>query len=84
MQNQLVTAQPHGMTALLDAIPLAVDHLRRARNPRRAILIVSDGGDNASRARLTDVRRQAREANAQVYAATLGLQAGIRPRRLPR
>jgi len=75
MQNQLVTAQPRGMTALLDAIPLAVKHLRHASNPRRAILIVSDGGDNASRTRLADVRRQAREADAQVYAATLGLQA---------
>jgi Ca-activated chloride channel family protein len=75
MESQLVTAQPRGMTALLDAIPMAVEHLRHASNPRRAILIVSDGGDNASRARLTDVRRQAREANAQVYAATLRLQA---------
>ena len=74
MQNQLVTAQPHGMTALLDAIPLAVEHLRRATNPRRVILIVSDGGENASRASLADIRRRAREANAQVYAATLALQ----------
>ena len=75
MQNQLVTAHPHGVTALLDAIPLAVQHLRQASNPRRAILIVSDGGENASRVRLAEVRRLAREANAQVYAATLGLQA---------
>jgi Ca-activated chloride channel family protein len=74
MQNQLATAQPNGLTALLDAIPLAAEHLRHAGNPRRAILIVSDGGENASRVRLADVRRQAREANAQVYAATLGLQ----------
>lgn len=73
LQNQLITAQPHGVTPLLDAIPLAVQHLRRAANPRRAILIVSDGGENASRVRLSEVRRLAREANAQIYAATLGL-----------
>jgi hypothetical protein len=46
MQNQLATAQPNGLTALLDAIPLAVERLRHAGNPRRAILIVSDGGEN--------------------------------------
>ena len=75
MQNRLVTAKPHGMTALLDAIPLAVEHLRQAAHPRHAILVISDGGENASRVRLSDVRRQAREANAPVYAATLGLEA---------
>uniref|UniRef100_Q02CM7 von Willebrand factor, type A n=1 Tax=Solibacter usitatus (strain Ellin6076) TaxID=234267 RepID=Q02CM7_SOLUE len=75
MQNRLVMAKPHGMTALLDAIPLAVEHLRKAAHPRHAILIISDGGENASRVRLHDVRRQAREANAPVYAATLGLEA---------
>jgi VWFA-related protein len=74
LQNRLVTAKPHGMTALLDAIPLAVQHLRKAAHPRRAILMISDGGENASRVRFQDVRRQAREANAQIYSATLGLE----------
>jgi len=74
VQNHLLTVRPHGLTALLDAIPLAVQHLRKAANPRRAILIVSDGGENSSRVRLAEVRRLARESNAQVYAATLGLQ----------
>jgi Ca-activated chloride channel homolog len=74
LQDELFTAQPHGLTALLDAIPLALEHLRQASNPRRAILIISDGGENASRVRMAEVRRLACEANAQVYAATLGLQ----------
>ena len=77
MQNRLLLTQPHGATALLDAIPLAVQHLRHARHPRHAILIVSDGGENASRTRLAAIRTLAREANAQIYSATLGLEAAF-------
>ena len=75
MQNGLLLTQPHGATALLDAIPLAVKHLRQARHARHAILIISDGGENASRTRLATIRSLAREANAQIYSATLGLEA---------
>jgi Ca-activated chloride channel family protein len=80
MQNGLLLTQPHGPTALLDAIPLAVQHLRKASNPRHAILIISDGGENSSRARLSTIRSLAREANAQIYSATMGLEANfVRP-----
>ena len=74
MRNGLLLTQPHGETALLDAIPLAVQHLSHARYARHVILIISDGGENASRTRLTEIRRLAREANAQIYAASLGLE----------
>jgi Ca-activated chloride channel family protein len=75
MRNGLLLTQPHGPTALLDAIPMAVAHLRHAHHPRHAILIISDGGENSSRAHLSTIRRLAREANAQIYSATLGLEA---------
>ena len=75
MQNGLLLTQPHGPTALLDAIPLAVAHLRHAHHPRHAILIISDGGENSSRTHLSTIRNLSREANAQIYSATLGLEA---------
>jgi len=74
MRGALLLTQPHGETALLDAIPLAVQHLRHAHYARHVILIISDGGENASRTRLAEIRRLAREANAQIYAASLGLE----------
>ena len=77
MQNGLLLTQPHGPTALLDAIPLAIEHLRHARHARHAILIISDGGENSSRTRLDAIRNLAREANAQIYSATLGLEANF-------
>lgn len=75
MQNDLLVIQPHGTTALLDAVPLAVEHLRRARHARHAILIISDGGENSSHTHMATIRGMAREANAQIYSATLGLEA---------
>ena len=73
MLNSLLPTQPKGLTALLDALPLAAGHLKQARNPRRAMLLISDGGENASRARYAEIRNMAREAGAQIYTATLNL-----------
>jgi Ca-activated chloride channel family protein len=68
--EQLAHARPAGTTAMLDAIQAAFLNMRRAKNTRRAIIIISDGGDNHSRTTKTDILRMAREADAQVY--TLG------------
>ena len=65
---QLAQAKSGGTTAMLDAIQSAFLNIRKAHNARRAIVIVSDGGDNHSRATKADIRRMAREADAQVYA----------------
>lgn len=59
---------PAGHTALLDAIYLATARMRSARYSRRALLIISDGGDNHSRYGLKDVRSLVEEANVEVYA----------------
>jgi len=75
IEDSLLLTHPHGPTALLDAIPLAVQHLRHARHGRHAILILSDGGENSSRTRLATIRTLAREANAQIYSASLGLES---------
>jgi VWFA-related protein len=68
--EQLAHAKPAGTTALLDAIQAAFPNMRRAKYSRRAIIIISDGGDNHSRTTKTDILQMAREADAQVY--TLG------------
>jgi Ca-activated chloride channel homolog len=66
--NQLASVRPSGTTAMLDAIQAAFLNIRKAHNARRAIIIVSDGGDNHSRATKSEILRLAREADAQVYA----------------
>lgn len=68
VQNQLTFTQSKGRTALLDGIYIAMSQMKKARNPRKAILIISDGGDNSSRYTESDVKNAVREADVQVYA----------------
>src|SRR5260370_5472542 len=57
-----------GRTSLLDAIHLALMEMRRAHNLRKAIMILSDGGDNHSRYTETEIKEAVREADVQIYA----------------
>jgi VWFA-related protein len=57
-----------GLTALLDAVNLGLEEMKRARNSRKALLIVSDGGDNNSRYTQAEIRSLVREADVQIYA----------------
>ena len=68
LQSQIMLTGPHGRTALLDAIYLGLSHMGGAHNSRRALLILSDGGDNHSRYNENDVKRLVREADTQLYA----------------
>jgi len=67
----LRSMRPDGRTALYDAIVEAIDHLGRGSRTRKALVVVSDGGDNASAATLDQVLARARESNAAIY--TLGV-----------
>ena len=68
IQNRLTFTQAKGRTALLDAVYLAMHEMKKAHNPRKAILIISDGGDNSSRYTETEVKNAVREADVQIYA----------------
>jgi Ca-activated chloride channel family protein len=66
--NRLMFVQSKGRTALLDGIYMAMNQMKKAHNPRKAILIISDGGDNSSRYTESEVRNAVREADVQIYA----------------
>ncbi|HEV2117012.1 MAG TPA: VWA domain-containing protein [Terriglobales bacterium] len=71
IQGRLVTASPKGRTALLDAIYLAIAKMRNARYDRKALLIISDGGDNHSRYTEGEINSLIKEADVQIYAIGL-------------
>jgi VWFA-related protein len=71
IQNHLLQVQPKGTTALLDAVWLAMDSLQHARYARRALLILSDGGDNHSRHTESAIRNRVRESDLWIY--TIGI-----------
>ncbi len=68
IEAELESVVPSGGTPLLDAIYLGLDKLKHARYQRRALLIISDGGDNTSRYRSKEIRSIAQESDAQIYA----------------
>jgi Ca-activated chloride channel homolog len=65
--DKLALAEPHGQTALYDATYLGVEKVKEGRHDKRAILIVSDGQDNASRYNYGELRKLLKEADVQVY-----------------
>jgi Ca-activated chloride channel family protein len=77
LESALRTLVPEGQTALYDGLMAALERLDRATHARKIILLMSDGGDNVSRATLDDVLAHARRSNATIY--TIGLfQRGAR------
>ncbi len=68
LQDRLASSPPKGRTALFDAIYLAIAQLRTARYHRRALLIISDGGDNASRYTRSEIQKVIAEADVLTYA----------------
>ena len=62
--------RPRGDTAVIDSILYALKRIRAAKNSRRAIIVLSDGVDRVSRHTWNDVRRQALESTATLYAVS--------------
>jgi len=68
IQARLATVHSGHRTALLDAIYYGVAKMSDAHHQRKALLVVSDGGDNRSRYTEGEVRAQVREADVEIYS----------------
>jgi Ca-activated chloride channel homolog len=68
IQNRLVFAVPRRRTALLDAIYMGISKMRQAKYAKKALLIISDGGDNHSRYTENEIKSLVKEADVMIYA----------------
>jgi len=75
LQSRMMYTSARGRTALLDAVYLGLSQMKGAHNSKKALLIISDGGDNHSRYNVTDVRNFVKEADVQIYS--MGLFEGF-------
>ena len=73
---------PQGRTSLYDALLTGLERLEGGSRPRKVLVLVSDGGDNASTATLAQVLERAKASNAAIY--TIGLFDDTDPDRNPR
>ncbi len=80
IQSTLTFTQSRGRTALLDSVYLAMHEMKKAHNPRKALLIISDGGDNSSRYTETEIKNAVREADVQIFAIGIFESMGSRGR----
>lgn len=69
--RELSFVEPHGWTALFDAVCLAAQRIRKAHNQRRVLVVFSDGADNNSRYSESELISMLREADVQVYAVSM-------------
>ena len=67
IEARLTSLQPGHRTALLDAIYFGINKMKQAKYERKALLVVSDGGDNRSRYTEGEVRSLVRESDVQIY-----------------
>jgi Ca-activated chloride channel family protein len=68
IETALTNSQPGGLTAMLDAVDVALREMKKAKNPRKAIVVVSDGGDNSSHYTASQIESLVREADVEIYA----------------
>lgn len=68
VEARMVMLKPENRTALIDAMYLGVDHLKQAKYDRKALLVISDGGDNRSRYTQGELSKVVRESEVQIYS----------------
>jgi VWFA-related protein len=68
IESQLVFTKSKGSTALLDGLMLALHEMRKSKKNKRALLVISDGGDNNSRYTPTEIKNILAESDCLVYA----------------
>jgi len=71
LEQAIGSMRAEGRTSLYDALMAGMDHLRNGSRARKALVVISDGGDNASRSTLDQVLARARDSNAAIY--TVGI-----------
>jgi Ca-activated chloride channel family protein len=68
IERQLEGLRPGGLTALLDGLNMGVAEMKKAKNPRKALIVISDGGDNHSTYTPEQIREAVRAADVEIYA----------------
>ncbi len=69
--RELAAIQPQGWTSLNDAICLGVHQMKHAKNSRRALFVLTDGGDNNSRYTESEVKHLVVESDVRTYSVGL-------------
>ena len=64
----VILQKPSGWTALFDAVYRGIDKVKEGKNEKKALIVITDGGENRSRYRWNELRDLAMESDVQIYA----------------
>ena len=79
IEDRILLSRSKGLTALLDGLTLGIAEMRKAAHPRKALILLSDGGENNSRFTQTEVRNRLKESEVQIYALMIGGRTSFFP-----
>ena len=68
IRNEISFNSPGGRTALYDAVYLGLEQIKKGKNDKKALILITDGEDNSSRYSASEVRDFAKESDVQIYA----------------
>ena len=68
LQSKIIFAPAKGMTAMYDAVYVGLEKLKEGNNPKKALLLITDGEDNRSRYTFQNVKEFVKEQDVQIYA----------------
>jgi len=77
LERQLDWIEAGGITALYDAILKGIDHIQMGHHDKKALLVITDGEDNASKHRFEEVLERARKENVAIYVVGMFDQSGL-------
>ena len=81
LQAALSKFKANGETALYDALAVALEHLKKGNRDKKVLIVVSDGGDNASKYKLSQILAMAGQSDAIIY--TIGIYTEEDPDKNP-
>lgn len=68
LQQHIIFIPAKGSTALYDAVYVGMERVRNANNPKRALLVITDGEENHSRYSFSNLREFVKEQNVQIFS----------------
>jgi Ca-activated chloride channel homolog len=71
IQNDIALQKSGGWTALFDAVYRGIDHVKQGKNEKKALILITDGEENSSRYRMSDIRDLCVESDVQIYSVGL-------------
>lgn len=76
LERDLAGTKPYGQTALFDGIVLALETMKEAQHQKKALLLITDGIDNMSKATLEQVLERVKREKVMIFAIGLLSQSG--------